>query len=130
MSFTPFSNLPSNLRCNPRDGSCRSNCLIGNILIYSLQNEGSYQIEVFLNRTRTRMTTKIPVSILYNSIAGRYRPVSYPDGPITARYRFIKNASRDISSLQILKNLVSWSQSHLSDTNTVKPALSSHPWEA
>ena len=26
------------------------------------------------------------------SIAGRYRPVSYPDGPITARYRFIKNA--------------------------------------
>ena len=33
-----------------------------------------------------------PVSILYKSIAGRYRPVSYPDGPITARYRFIKNA--------------------------------------
>ena len=34
-----------------------------------------------------------PVSILYKSIAGRYRPVSYPDGPITARYRFVKNAS-------------------------------------
>ena len=34
-----------------------------------------------------------PVSILYKSIAGCYRPVSYPDGPITARYRFIKNAS-------------------------------------
>ena len=33
-----------------------------------------------------------PVTILYKSIAGRYRPVSYPDGPITARYRFIKNA--------------------------------------
>ena len=33
-----------------------------------------------------------PVSILYKSIADRYRPVSYPDGPITARYRFIKNA--------------------------------------
>ena len=30
-------------------------------------------------------------SIFYRSIAGRYRPVSYPDGPITARYRFIKN---------------------------------------
>ena len=28
-------------------------------------------------------------SILYKSIAGRYRPVSYPDGPITTRYRFI-----------------------------------------
>ena len=34
-----------------------------------------------------------PVSILYKSTAGRYRPVSYPDGPITARCRFIKNAS-------------------------------------
>ena len=33
-----------------------------------------------------------PASILYKSIAGRYRPVSYPDGPITVRYRFIKNA--------------------------------------
>ena len=36
--------------------------------------------------------SKLPVSILYKSIAGRYRPVSYPDGPITAHYRFIKNA--------------------------------------
>ena len=33
-----------------------------------------------------------PASILYKSIAGRYQPVSYPGGPITARYRFIKNA--------------------------------------
>ena len=33
-----------------------------------------------------------PPSILYKSIAGRYRPVNYPDGPITVRYRFIKNA--------------------------------------
>ena len=37
-----------------------------------------------------------PASILYKSIAGRYRPVIYPDGPITARYRFIKNAYWDI----------------------------------
>ena len=36
--------------------------------------------------------TTYPASILYKSIAGRYRPVSYPDGAITARYRFIKNA--------------------------------------
>ena len=27
-----------------------------------------------------------PVSILYKSIAGRYRPVRVADGPITARY--------------------------------------------
>ena len=33
-----------------------------------------------------------PASILYKSITGRYRPVSYPDGPITARNRFIKYA--------------------------------------
>ena len=34
-----------------------------------------------------------PVSILYKSIAGRYRPVRLADGPITARYIFIKDAS-------------------------------------
>ena len=34
-----------------------------------------------------------PVSILYKAIAGRYRPVRVADGPITAHYRFIKNAS-------------------------------------
>ena len=33
-----------------------------------------------------------PESILYKSIAGRYRPVRVADGPITARYRFMKNA--------------------------------------
>ena len=30
-----------------------------------------------------------PASIFHKSIAGHYRPVSYPDGPITARYRFM-----------------------------------------
>ena len=34
-----------------------------------------------------------PVSILYKSIAGRYRPIRVADGPRTALYRFIKNAS-------------------------------------
>ena len=34
-----------------------------------------------------------PVSILHKSIAGRYQPVRVADGPITARCRFIKNAS-------------------------------------
>ena len=38
----------------------------------------------------------IPVSILNKSIAGRYRPVRVDDGPITARYRFIQNASWDV----------------------------------
>ena len=39
---------------------------------------------------------KFLVSILYKSIAGRYRPVRVADGPITARYRFIKNASWEL----------------------------------
>ena len=34
-----------------------------------------------------------PVSSLYKSTAGRFRPVWVADGPITARCRFIKNAS-------------------------------------
>ena len=29
-----------------------------------------------------------PASILCKSTSGRHRPVSYPDGPMTARYRF------------------------------------------
>ena len=37
---------------------------------------------------------RFPVSIFYKSIAGRYLPVRVADGPITARCRFIKNASR------------------------------------
>ena len=37
------------------------------------------------------------VSILYKSIAGRYWPIRVADGTITARYRFIKNASWDKS---------------------------------
>ena len=36
---------------------------------------------------------KGPVSILHKSITGRYRPVRVADGAITARCRFIKNAS-------------------------------------
>ena len=38
---------------------------------------------------------KIPASILHKCILGRYRPVRIADGPIKARYRFIKNASWD-----------------------------------
>ena len=38
-------------------------------------------------------TSTHPVSILYKSITGRYRPGRVADGPIMARYRFVKNAS-------------------------------------
>ena len=33
--------------------------------------------------------TACPACILHKSIAGRFRPVSYPDGPITARCSFM-----------------------------------------
>ena len=36
--------------------------------------------------------TIYPASILRKSTAGRHWPVSYPDGPMTARYRFTLNA--------------------------------------
>ena len=45
-----------------------------------------------------RFTQYDPVSILYKSIAGRYWPVRVADGPITTRYRFIKNASSENES--------------------------------
>ena len=38
---------------------------------------------------------RYPASILYKSIAGRYRPVNNPDGPISGSYRLIKNAYWD-----------------------------------
>ena len=39
------------------------------------------------------------VSIIHNSIAGRYRSVRVADGPITARCRLIKNTSWDMTTL-------------------------------
>ena len=54
-----------------------------------------------------------PASILYKSIAGRYRPVSYPDGPITARYRFIKKRTEQNRT----------EQHFIHDTK-----FSGHPW--
>ena len=53
--------------------------------------------EIFnqFNLRESSPLTSIPVSILYKSITGRYRPVKVADGQITASYRFIKNASWD-----------------------------------
>ena len=55
-----------------------------------------------------------PASILYKSTAGRYRPVSYPDGPITARYWFIKNAYWDLFRWMLIstRQTVSQTTSH------------------
>ena len=37
---------------------------------------------------KRNFSSVIPASILRKSTSGRHRPVSYPDGPMTARYRF------------------------------------------
>ena len=47
---------------------------------------------IFLAKSACENRYTYPASIIYKSTAGRYRPVRYPDGPITARYKFIKNA--------------------------------------
>ena len=50
----------------------------------------------------SKMVTMVyQVCILHKSTADRYRPVRVADGPITARCRFIKNASWDIYLLGI-----------------------------
>ena len=45
-----------------------------NINVYTKSYQISYMVD--------------PASILRKSTSGRHRPVSYPDGPVTARYRF------------------------------------------
>ena len=44
---------------------------------------------------------RYPVSILYKFIAGRYPPIRVADGPITARYRFIRNDKECLSGIYI-----------------------------
>ena len=55
--------------------------------------------------TDSTQATNNPVSILHKYIAGRYRPVRVADGPITARCRFMKNASREMKSKTRKKSL-------------------------
>ena len=54
-------------------------------------NKSLLQVPVVTGRKPK--SSRDPVSILHKSVAGRYRSITYPDGSITARYRFIKNAS-------------------------------------
>ena len=63
-----------------------------NLLLHSNKADCHSKLKPMTFINGKREANWIPASILYKSIAGRYRPVSYPDGPITARYRFIKNA--------------------------------------
>ena len=51
----------------------------------------SLRIQAACSASSLSARINFPASILYKSTAGRYRPVSYPDGPITARCRFMQN---------------------------------------
>ena len=72
---------------------------------YSIKSQLVYSTYIYIGPLSTRQDPErdwchlamISVSILYKSVAGRYRPVRVADGPKTARYRFIKNASWDIT---------------------------------
>ena len=70
--------------------------------ISNIDNKYLEQMVYKINPKELQLNTLVPASILYKSIAGRYRPVSYPDGPITARYRFIKNAYWGTSETETL----------------------------
>ena len=56
---------------------------------YTKRNQNNiYFISLLFRVVSHCIARRYPATILYKSIAGRYRPISYPDGPITARYRF------------------------------------------
>ena len=73
----------------------------------------------------------IPVSILYKFTTGRYRPVRVADGPITARCRFIKNASWDYTTWVLGKRRKFQNQSSQSSLHCSRHIVSiwfSHLW--
>ena len=65
-------------------------------VIHVIHFWGRWPTCMFIFWNRIRLIAN-PDSILYKSTADRYRPVSYPDGPISARCRFIKNADWEVS---------------------------------
>ena len=84
---------PRRVRVLPQIFRINTKCLPWNILAATPEIVPSDICEDSDQSAHPRSLIRIfLVSILYKSTAGRYRPVSYPDEPITARYRFIKNA--------------------------------------
>ena len=58
-------------------------------LIDTLSQHDNITLNVIFNgNVNLSNESNIPASILRKSTSGRHRPVSYPDGPMTARYRF------------------------------------------
>ena len=67
--------------------------------ISNLQESPSTTLVSYKESNLTQSYNCLVASILYKSIAGQYRPVRVADGPITARYRVIKNAYWDLHVL-------------------------------
>ena len=61
--------------------------------VFGLHSSSSRSVDSKNFKVYDKMSDHFQVSILRKSIAGRYRPVRVADGPITARCRFLKNAS-------------------------------------
>ena len=61
-------------------------------LLLSVRFAFAYALRGYCPLTSSGKQGIIPASILRKSTSGRHRPVSYPDGPMTARYRFTYNA--------------------------------------
>ena len=59
------------------------------------------------NKKKKKKTLWTPASILYKSIADRYRPIKVADGPITARCRFINMLAGTFRLVNILVRIAS-----------------------
>ena len=66
---------------------------------YELRNRN---YELYIMSELLPVKEYLPSKHSLKSIAGRYRPVKVIDGPITARYRFMKNDSWSFSFILIL----------------------------
>ena len=65
-----------------------------------------WKVKTRFTRSKSRpkfICSSYTVNILHKSIAGRYRPVRVADGPITARCRFITNASWVIANMCLVR---------------------------
>ena len=61
---------------------------------------------MIISRVFLLLSSIFPVSILHESIAGYYRPVRVAAGPITARCKFIKNASWVSDRISVIRDTI------------------------
>ena len=106
---------------NPRDGfffylpltSMLDLYILWFPLVCGLCTVGLGLLALFLGIVGRLCFVIVPVSILRKSIADRYRPVRVADGPITARYRFLKNAIESGSSRTFSLIYATFIQNHV-----------------